>query len=265
VRELRREARFALEPRAVLAAVAAADELEGDPAAEIAVPRAIDLPHAAAAKEGVEGVSADAGPGFHGGIVANAFAIPRRPATLDRARPLPRRCPAAVPEIQGLADRAVAQAPPDRFFARPDPGSNSIALIVKHLAGNLRSRWTRFLETDGEKPDRDRDAEFEEEAGDTRETLLARWEEGWRLLFEALAPLGAADLARTVTIRGESHTVLEAIARQLTHYAYHVGQIVFLAKQFAGPSWTSLSIPRGKSKEVEVAKDGTPYPPRRGS
>ena len=108
----------------------------------------------------------------------------------------------------------------------------------------------------------DRDSEFEE-AGDTAASIRARWEDGWSRLFAAVEPLKPSDLARTVTIRGEPHTVLQAIQRQLTHYAYHVGQIVFLAKHLAGPEWRSLSIPRGKSKEFEVAKDGTTYlPPR---
>ncbi len=132
---------------------------------------------------------------------------------------------------------------------------------MKHVSGNMRSRWTAFLTSDGEKPDRDRDSEFVLEPGDTRATILGRWETGWRLLFEAITPLATADLRRTVTIRGERHTVLEAINRQLTHYAYHVGQIVFVAKYFAGRAWQSLSIPRGKSREVEVSKDGRTYRP----
>ena len=134
---------------------------------------------------------------------------------------------------------------------------------MKHVSGNMHSRWTAFLTSDGEKPDRNRDSEFVLEPGDTRASILARWEGGWRLLFEALGRLTGADLGRPVTIRGERHTVLEAINRQLTHYAYHVGQIVFVAKHFAGPAWQSLSIPRGQSREVEVSKDGTPYRPER--
>ncbi len=134
---------------------------------------------------------------------------------------------------------------------------------MKHVSGNMRSRWTAFLTADGEKPDRNRDSEFVLEPGDTKATILGRWEAGWRLVFEAITPLTTADLGRRVTIRGEPHTVLEAINRQLTHYASHVGQIVLLAKHFAGPAWQSLSIPRGKSREVEVSKDGTPYRPTR--
>lgn len=158
-----------------------------------------------------------------------------------------------------MGERAIAQVTAEQMSVAPDPESNSIALIVKHIAGNLRSRWTDFLTSDGEKPDRNRDGEFIVEPGETRETLMRRWEDGWRTLFSTLSGLGPKDLDRTVEIRREPHTVLQAINRQLTHYAYHVGQIVFLAKHLAGPRWRSLSIPRGKSKEFEVAKDGTPY------
>jgi hypothetical protein len=127
------------------------------------------------------------------------------------------------------------------------------------VAGNLRSRWTDFLTTDGEKADRRRDAEFEREAGETRAQVMARWEQGWATLFATLDALAPADLLRTVTIRGEPHTVLQALQRQTTHYAYHVGQIVLLARHAAGPSWRSLSIPRGESKQYEVARDGSTY------
>jgi uncharacterized damage-inducible protein DinB len=157
------------------------------------------------------------------------------------------------------ADRAVAQVSDDEFFRQIDRESNSIALIMKHISGNQHSRWKDFLTTDGEKPDRDRDTEFERFDSDTKEKLLARWEEGWRLLFEALAPLTGEDLQRTVSIRGEAHTVLQAIQRQLTHYASHVGQIVFLAKHLAGDRWKTLSIPRGKSRQFDVTKAGAPY------
>jgi hypothetical protein len=157
------------------------------------------------------------------------------------------------------ADRAVAQVSDDDFFRQIDRESNSIALIVKHISGNQHSRWRDFLTSDGEKPDRDRDTEFEKFDSDTKERLLARWEEGWRLLFEALTPLTGEDLDRTVSIRGEAHTVLQAIQRQLTHYASHVGQIVFLAKHLAGERWKTLSIPRGKSRDYDVTKGGAPY------
>lgn len=152
-----------------------------------------------------------------------------------------------------MAERAVAQVPEERWFTRLDPESNSLALLMKHMAGNMRSRWTDFLTTDGEKPDRRRDAEFEDE-DDTPASIRARWDDGWRRVFAALEPLRAPDLARTVTIRGEPHTVQQAIQRQLTHYAYHVGQLVFLAKHLAGPSFQSLSIPRGKSADFDVTK-----------
>lgn len=160
-----------------------------------------------------------------------------------------------------MADAALAQVGDGDYFRTPDPESNSVALIVKHLAGNMRSRWRAFRESDGEKPDRNRDSEFEQESADTRQSLQERWEVGWALLFAALDSVGStdADLLETVRIRGEEHSVLEAIQRQLTHYAYHVGQIVFLAKHFAGNRWKSLSIPKGKPREVDVAKGGSPY------
>lgn len=130
---------------------------------------------------------------------------------------------------------------------------------MKHMAGNMRSRWTDFLTTDGEKPDRERDREFVREPGDTRASIVARWEQGWQCLFQALSSLEPEDLGRTVRVRGEAHSVLEAIQRQTTHYAAHVGQIVLLAKHSAGARWQSLSIPRGKSSDVDVAKSGAVY------
>ncbi len=158
----------------------------------------------------------------------------------------------AVRQFRGLkkvADKALAQTEPADFFVTLDPESNSIALIIKHLAGNMRSRWTDFLTSDGEKEDRHRDSEFVLEPGDTRESLEHRWHEGWSLLFSAVEPLRGEDLRRTVTIRGESHPALRAINLQLAHYAYHIGQLVLLAKHFAGSRWQSLSIPRGESEE----------------
>ncbi len=168
-------------------------------------------------------------------------------------------------KYEAMANAAIAQVAPERWFVRLDEGSNSLALIMKHMAGNMRSRWTDFLTTDGEKPDRDRDREFEEEAGDTAASIRARWDDGWRRVLAAVEPLAPEDLGRTVTIRGEPHTVQRAIQRQLTHYAFHVGQIVFLAKHLVGPAWRSLSIPRGQSKDFEVAKDGSRYRPDAGS
>jgi hypothetical protein len=158
-----------------------------------------------------------------------------------------------------MAEAALAQVADEDFFRAPDPESNSVALVVKHIAGNMRSRWRGFPESDGEKPDRDRDTEFEKQGPDTRASLTARWEEGWALLFAALEPIREADLLQTTRIRTMEHTVLQAIQRQLTHYAYHIGQIVFLAKHYAGSRWKSLSIPKGKSREFDVAKDGNPY------
>jgi uncharacterized damage-inducible protein DinB len=161
-----------------------------------------------------------------------------------------------------LGGDAIAQVPDADFFRTIDPESNSIALVVKHLAGNMRSRWTGFLTTDGEKAGRDRDEEFEARATDSRESLLAAWEAGWALTLDAVSSLTEADMLREIRIRGEAHTVIQAVHRQLTHYAYHVGQIVLLARHFAGPRWRSLSIPKGKSKEFEVGRDGSPYRPK---
>ena len=154
---------------------------------------------------------------------------------------------AAFRNYKSLADKAIAQVSDDEFFARLDAESNGIALIVKHLAGNFRSRWTQFLTTDGEKPDRDRDHEFETSDDDGKEKLLESWERGWQILFASIESLQPADLTATVTIRGQAHTVLEAANRALAHCAYHVGQIVFLAKHFRASEWQSLSVPRGQS------------------
>ncbi len=145
-----------------------------------------------------------------------------------------------------LADRAMEQVTDEQLFAAIDPEANSIAIIAKHLSGNMRSRWTDFLTTDGEKPDRDRDSEFVDPPA-TRQAVLDAWEDGWARLFQALAPLSDADLGRTVTIRGEAHSVMQAINRQVAHYGLHVGQIVLLAKHFAGPGWQSLSVPKNRS------------------
>jgi uncharacterized damage-inducible protein DinB len=150
-----------------------------------------------------------------------------------------------------LGERAMAQCPDEGLFTTLDQESNSIAIIVKHMAGNMRSRWTDFLTSDGEKPDRHRDTEFEEPP-QTRAALLESWERGWKYLFDALEPLTDADLARTVTIRTEPHSVMQAINRQIAHYSHHIGQIVFLAKHLttqATGKWDSLSVPRGQSKQ----------------
>jgi len=145
-----------------------------------------------------------------------------------------------------LAERAMEQVSEDALFTALDGESNSIAIVVKHIAGNMRSRWTDFLITDGEKPDRDRDSEFVDPPK-TREELLRMWEDGWKRLFSAIEPLSADDLARTVFIRGEAHSVMQAINRQIAHYAHHIAQIVLLAKHFAGDRWQSLTIPRNRS------------------
>jgi hypothetical protein len=147
-----------------------------------------------------------------------------------------------------LAERAMDQVTDEQLFATLDGEANSIAIIVKHMSGNMLSRWTDFLTSDGEKPNRNRDGEFEEPPA-TRDALLATWEAGWACLFAALQPLNDADLARTITIRGEAHSVLQAINRQLAHYPHHIGQIVLLAKHFAGDRWQTLSVPRKGSAE----------------
>jgi len=147
-----------------------------------------------------------------------------------------------------LAERAMEQVTGEQLFAAIDEEANSIAIIVKHMVGNMRSRWTDFLTTDGEKPDRNRDSEFVEPPA-SRQALLEVWEDGWRRVFEAIEPLTEADLGRTVMIRGEAHSVMQAINRQVAHYATHVGQIILLAKHFAGGRWHSLSIPKSRSAE----------------
>jgi hypothetical protein len=152
-----------------------------------------------------------------------------------------------------LAEGAMAQLKDDELFVTLDPESNSVAVIVKHMAGNMRSRFTDFLSTDGEKPDRYRDQEFELSPTTTRADLTKWWEQGWALLFAAIEALKPEDVMRTVTIRGEPHTVLQAINRQVAHYAYHTGQIVFLAKHIRSGKWKTLSIARGKSEDYKTA------------
>ena len=150
-----------------------------------------------------------------------------------------------------LAERAMAQCPDAELFTVLDAESNSIAIIVKHMSGNMRSRWRDFLTTDGEKPDRHRDTEFEEPPK-TRVELMELWERGWKYVFDALEPLTEADMSRTVTIRTEPHSVMQAINRQMAHYSHHIGQILFLAKHLtvkATGKWDSLSVPRGQSKQ----------------
>ena len=169
---------------------------------------------------------------------------------------------------KALGERAIAQVSDDRLHTLLDPDANTIAIIVKHLAGNLRSRFTDFLTTDGEKPDRHRDGEFEMPAAATRAEMMRWWEAGWAAALGAIDALTPADLHRTVYIRGEAFAVVEALNRLATHTAYHVGQIVFLAKHFAGPRWTSLSIPKGRSAEAakgEFKKGIIPQGPPRAT
>jgi hypothetical protein len=147
-----------------------------------------------------------------------------------------------------LAERAMDQIADEQLFETLDGDANSIAVIVKHIAGNMRSRWTDFLTSDGEKPDRNRDSEFVDPPA-SRAALLQIWEDGWARVFGALEPLSDADLGRTITIRGEPHSVMQAINRQVAHYPHHIGQIVLLAKHFTRDKWQSLSIPKNKSAE----------------
>jgi hypothetical protein len=155
-------------------------------------------------------------------------------------------------DYKKLADRAFAQTSDEDFFRALDPESNSIAVIVKHMAGNMLSRWTDFLTTDGEKPNRHRDMEFEMLPNTTKADMLAFWERGWQCVFAAIEPLTADDLMTLVKIRGQDHTVLQAINRQISHYANHVGQIVYLAKHFKSGEWQTLSVPRNRSAEFNA-------------
>jgi uncharacterized damage-inducible protein DinB len=153
------------------------------------------------------------------------------------------------------AEQAFGQLSDEEFFAQPAEQCNSVALIVKHVAGNLKSRWTDFLTTDGEKPWRNRDDEFLIGPGDTRERLLAAWEDGWRVLLKTLAGLGEADLLRKLTIRNEQHTVMQATHRSLTHVAYHTGQILYVAHLMKKEGWRWITIPPGQSERAR-AKGG---------
>lgn len=162
-------------------------------------------------------------------------------------------------KLRSLAEGAIAQVNNDQLFEQIGAEVNSIATNMKHVAGNMLSRWTNFLTTDGEKPDRNRDSEFELGAEDTPATVRARWDEAWEVATGAIEALKPSDLTRTVTIRGEPHTVVEAINQQMSHYSYHVGQIVQLGKYFAGERWKSLSIPRGRSRDFDVSKEGARY------
>jgi hypothetical protein len=164
-----------------------------------------------------------------------------------------------------LAEGAMAQLKDEELFVTLDPESNSVAVLVKHMAGNMRSRFTDFLSTDGEKPDRYRDQEFELNPATTRADLMKSWEDGWARVFAAIDSLKPEDVVRTVTIRGEPHTVLQAVNRQIAHYAQHTGQIIFLAKHLRSSEWKTLSIPRGKSENYKAAapKSSQGLPPER--
>jgi Protein of unknown function (DUF1572) len=148
-----------------------------------------------------------------------------------------------------LAERALAQVKDDEYFVTLDEESNSIAVMMKHIAGNMLSRWTDFLTSDGEKPDRNRDLEFVIKSGTTKEELFDYWEQGWACLFSALESLQPSDFDKTVFIRGKAHSIVQATHRQMTHYAYHIGQIVFLAKHLRASDWQSLSVPRNRSAD----------------
>jgi hypothetical protein len=154
-------------------------------------------------------------------------------------------------QYKAHAEKAFAQLDEAQLIQQPDEESNSIAQIVKHMAGNMRSRWTDFLTTDGEKPDRNRDSEFEVPPM-TRAAMMQLWDDGWATLFAALEPLADADMSRTITIRGEAHSVMQAIQRQVAHYAMHIGQIVFLAKHLRSHEWKSISVPRNRSAEFNA-------------
>jgi hypothetical protein len=156
---------------------------------------------------------------------------------------------ASLRAYRKLAEKALDQLTDEEFFVTLDEEANSVAVIMKHMAGNMFSRWTDFLTSDGEKPNRNRDLEFVIEPDTSKEAVRDYWQRGWQCVFDALEPLTADDLGKTVMIRGESHTVIQAINRQLMHYANHIGQIIFLAKHFRSAQWKSLSIPRNRSAD----------------
>jgi hypothetical protein len=158
----------------------------------------------------------------------------------------------AMRAYKKLAEKAIAQLKEEEFFVTLDEEANSVAIVMKHMAGNMISRWTDFLTSDGEKPDRNRDMEFVIDAQTMKDDVLAYWERGWKCVFDAIDPLTVEDFEKTVLIRGEEHTIVQAINRQLMHYAYHIGQIVFLAKHFRSAEWKSLSIPRNRSADFNA-------------
>ena len=159
---------------------------------------------------------------------------------------------ASLRAYKKLAEKALDQLNDNEYFITLDEEGNSVAIVMKHIAGNMFSRWTDFLTTDGEKPDRNRDMEFVSDPKTRKDAVLDYWQRGWQCVFDALEPLYAKDLEKKVLIRGEDHTVIQAINRQLMHYAYHIGQIAFLAKHFRSAEWKSLSIPRNRSVEFNA-------------
>jgi hypothetical protein len=165
---------------------------------------------------------------------------------------------ASFRDYKKLAEKAFGQLKDEEFFVTLDEEGNSVGVIIKHMTGNMISRWTDFLNTDGEKPDRNRDMEFVLAPATTKKDLIEQWERGWAQVFQAIEPLEPADLARTIYIRGKAHTVVEAINRQLTHYAQHIGQIIFLSKHLRSTEWQTLSIPRNRSAEFNAYLSETP-------
>lgn len=159
-------------------------------------------------------------------------------------------------ELKALGDRAFTQIKDEDFFFTPDEETNSIAIIIRHMSGNMLSRWTDFLTSDGEKEWRNRDEEFEQLFYTDEEDLIQRWEKGWKAVFDAIESLTPENLMKKIKIRGEDHYVFEAINRQLTHYAYHTGQIVYMAKYLAKENWNSLSVPKGKSNDFNEGMRG---------
>lgn len=167
-------------------------------------------------------------------------------------------------KLKALADKAAARVTDEEFFREIDPASNSLAVILQHVGGNLRSRWRDFLTSDGEKPDRNRDAEFEVTPDTRRADVMGVWEDGWRILLSELRALKPGDLTRDVFIRGERHSVVQAVSRSFQHTAYHVGQVVFLARHLRSADWQSLSIPKGQSSTFNQRAWGTPAASRPG-
>jgi hypothetical protein len=164
----------------------------------------------------------------------------------------------AMRAYKKLAEKAIAQLKDEEFFVTLDEEANSVAVVMKHMAGNMISRWTDFLTSDGEKPDRNRDMEFVIDAQTAKDDVIAYWERGWQCVLDAIEPLTVDDFEKTVLIRGEKHTIVQAINRQLMHYAYHIGQIVFLAKHFRSAEWKSLSIPRNRSADFNAYLNAQP-------